>query len=109
MRTFLEKKSRYVNREFQESRKFNYNYGVLKTFEHSALGSLGLNKVLLVLKEVGKNYDINKPKINIIIDNFENDKSVKNIYDFVEKLLKNNISYSDEKDEKKEYNLFLLL
>ena len=91
MRAFLEKKSRYVNRAFQETQKFNYNYGVLKTFEHSSIGSLGLNKVLLVLKEVGKNYDINKPKI-IIIDNFENDKSVKNIYDFVEKLLKNNIS-----------------
>ena len=108
MRALLEKKSRYDNRQFHESRKFNYNYGVLKTFEHSAIGSLGLNKVLLVLEEVGKNSD-NKPKINIIIDNFENDKSVKNIYDFVEKLLNNNISYINENDEKKEYNLFITI
>ncbi len=108
MRAFLEKETRYDNRKLYQSRKFNYKYGVLNTFEYSAIGEIGLNKILLVLKEVGKNM-YEEPKINIIIDNFENDKSVKNIYDFVEKLLKNNISYSNEKDEKKEYNLFLLL
>lgn len=108
MRAFLEKESRYDNRKFYESRKFNFNFGVLNTFEYSAIGEIGLNKILLVLKEAGKNVD-DKPKINIIIDNFENNKSLKCIYDFVDKLLKNNISYSNNIDEKKEYNLFITI
>jgi len=108
MRAFLEKESRYDNRKFYESRKFNFNFGVLNTFEYSAIGEIGLNKILLVLKEAGKNLD-DKPKINIIIDNFENNKSLKNIYDFIDKLLKNNISYSNNTEEKKEYNLFITI
>jgi len=74
----------------------------LNSCEYSAIRSLGLNKILLVLKEVGENMS-DKPKINIIIDNFENNKSNKNIFDFINKLLKNNI-YSYEKNiiEKKE-------
>ena len=74
----------------------------MNSCEYSAIRSLGLNKILLVLKEVGENMS-DKPKINIIIDNFENNKSNKNIFDFINKLLKNNI-YSYEKNiiEKKE-------
>ena len=108
MRAFLEKETRYDNRKLYQSRKFNYKYGVLNTFEYSAIGEIGLNKILLVLKEVGKNM-YEEPKINIIIDNFENNKSIKNIYDFVDKLLKNNISYSNNTIEKKEYNLYITI
>ena len=54
LRAFLEKESRYDNRKFYESRKFNFAFGVLKTYKFSAIGSLGLNKVLLVLKNTGK-------------------------------------------------------
>ena len=108
MRAFLEKESRYDNRKFYESRKFNYNFGILNNYEYSAIGSLGLNKIILVLKEVGTNLD-EKPKINIIIDNFENNKSTKNIFDFINKILKNNISYSNNEINKKEYNLFITI
>ena len=74
----------------------------MNSYEYSAIGSLGLNKILLVLKEVGENMS-DKPKINIIIDNFANNKSNKNIFDFINKLLKNNIySYEKNKIEKKE-------
>ena len=107
MKAFLRKENRYDNRKFYESRKFIYSSGVLNSFEHSAMGSLGLNKILLVLKEVAKNSD-EKPKINIIIDNFENNKSTKNIFDFVSKLIKNNISYSSN-NIKNEYNLFITI
>ena len=81
----------------------------MNSYEYSAIGSLGLNKILLVLKEVGENMS-DKPKINIIIDNFENNKSNKNIFDFINKLLKNNIySYEKNKIEKKEYDLFVTI
>ena len=108
MRAFLEKETRYDSRKFYQSRKFNYKYGVLNTFDYSAIGEIGLNKILLVLKEVGKNI-YEEPRINIIIDNFGNNKSLKNIYDFVDKLLKNNISYSNNTIEKKEYNLYITI
>ena len=107
MRAFLRKETRYDNRKFYESRKFTYTSGILNSFEHSAMGSLGLNKILLVLKEVGPNSE-DKPKINIIIDNFENNKSTKNIFDFVSKLIKNNVSYSNN-NIKNEYNLFITI
>ena len=70
LRAFLEKGSRFDDRKFYESRKFNYSFGVLNSYEYSAIGSLGLNKILLVLKEIGKNMS-DKPKINIIIDNLK--------------------------------------
>ena len=108
MRAYLEKETRFDNRKFYQSRQFDYNYKVLNSFEYSAIGSMGLNKILLVLKEGGKNSD-EQPKINIIIDNFENNKSTKKIYDFIDKILKNNISYSNNELEKKEYNLFITI
>ena len=108
LRAFLEKGSRFDDRKFYESRKFNYSFGILNSYEYSAIGSLGLNKILLVLKEVGKNMS-DKPKINIIIDNFENNKSNKKIFDFINKLLKNNISYANNVIEKKEYDLFVTI
>ena len=108
MRAFLEKKSRYDNRNFTESRKFEYNYKVLNNYEFSAIGSLGLNKIILVLKEVGKN-NLNEPKINVIIDNLENNKSTKNLFYFINKILNNKISYEENVAEKKEYNLYITI
>ena len=108
IRAYLEKEARFDNRKFYQSRQFDYNYRVLNSFEYSAIGSMGLNKILLVLKEIGKNSD-EEPKINIIIDNFENSKSTKKIYYFIDKILKNNISYSNNELEKKEYNIFITI
>ena len=108
MKAYLEKEIRFDNRKFYQSRKFEYNFNVLNTFENTAIGSMGLNKILLVLKEVGENLEEN-PKINIIIDNFENNKSTKTIFDFIAKLLHNNISYSKNVMEKKEYNLYITI
>ena len=108
MKAYLEKECRFDNRKLYESRQFEYKFKVLNDYEHSAIGSMGLNKILLVLKEEGEN-SCENPKINIIIDNFENNKSTKNIYDFINKLLKDNISYSSDILEKKEYNLYVTI
>ena len=95
MKAYLEKECRFDNRKLYESRPFEYRYKVLNNYEHSAIGSIGLNKILLVLKEVRDNSEEN-PKINIIIDNFVNNKSTKNLFDFINKLLKDNISYAND-------------
>ena len=95
LRAFLEKESRYDNRKFYESRKFNFAFGVLKTYKFSAIGSLGLNKVLLVLKNTGKIINQEKPK---------------KIYDFVEKIMKNNLIYqNNDIKEREEYNLYITI
>ena len=102
LRTFLEKEMRYDNRKFYESRKFNFAFGVLNTYKYSAIGSLGLNKILLVLKDTDKKTNQEQPKVNIIIDDFETEKKSKKLYDFVDKIMKNNLIY--EKNDKKEKN-----
>ena len=110
LRAFLEKESRYDNRKFYGSRKFNFAFGVLKTYKFSVIGSLGLNKVLLVLKNTGKIINQEKPKINIIIDDFESEKKPKKIYDFVEKIMKNNLIYqNNDIKEREEYNLYITI
>ena len=110
LRAFMEKETRYDNRKFYESRKFHFAFGVLNTFKYSAIGSLGLNKVLLVLKGTGKIIQQEQPKVNIIIDDFDSEKKTKKIYDFVEKIMKNNLIYekSDIK-EKEELNLYITI
>ena len=50
MRAFLDKKVRYDNRQFTQERNFIFTKKVFDSFSHSAIGSLGLNKVILVLK-----------------------------------------------------------
>ena len=110
LRAFMEKESRYDNRKFYESRKFNFSFGVLNTYKYSAIGSLGLNKILLVLKNSGKKTTQENPKINIIIDDFESEKKPKKIYDFVEKIIKNNLIYEkNDIQEKEEYNLYITI
>ena len=110
LRAFLEKEVRYDSRKFYESRKFNFAFGVLNTFKYSAIGSLGLNKILLVLKETGKKIIQEKPEVNIIIDDFENGKKSKKLYDFIEKIIKNNLIY-EKKDEKERdaFDLFITI
>ena len=109
LNAFLEKEIRYDNRKFYESRKFNFSSKVLNSFKYSAIGSLGLNKILLVLKETGKKNE-EKPVINIIIDNFENAKKNKQIFDFIEKLIKNRLMYDDiGLNERDEYDLFVTI
>ena len=110
LNAFLEKEIRYDNRKFYESRKFNFSSKVLNSFKYSAIGSLGLNKILLVLKETGKKNNEEKPIINIIIDNFENAKKNKQIFDFIEKLIKNRLIYDDiGLNERDEYDLFVTI
>ena len=110
LNAFLEKEIRYDNRKFYESRKFNFSSKVLNSFKYSAIGSLGLNKILLVLKETGKKNNEEKPVINIIIDNFENAKKNKQMFDFIEKLIKNRLMYDDiGLNERDEYDLFVTI
>ncbi len=110
LNAFLEKEIRYDNRKFYESRKFNFSSKVLNSFKYSAIGSLGLNKILLVLKETGKKNNEEKPVINIIIDNIENAKKNKQIFDFIEKLIKNRLIYDDiGLNERDEYDLFVTI
>jgi exosome complex RNA-binding protein Rrp42 (RNase PH superfamily) len=110
LRAFLEKDIRYDNRKFYESRKFNFAFGVLNNYKYSAIGSLGLNKILLVLKETEKKINQDQPKVNIIIDDFESEKKPKKLYDFVEKIMKNNLIYEkNDIKEKIEYNLFITI
>ena len=108
MKAYLEKDCRFDNRKLYESRPFEFRFKVLNNYEYSAIGSIGLNKILFVLKEIGENLDQN-PKVNIIIDNFENNKSTKNIFDFIIKILKDNISYTNDILDKKEFNLYITI
>ena len=110
LRVFLEKDIRYDNRKFHESRKFNFSFGVLNTYKYSAIGSLGLNKILLVLKVSDKKTNQEQPKINIIIDDFESEKKPKKLYDFVDKIMKNNLIYEkNDIKERNEYDLFITI
>jgi exosome complex RNA-binding protein Rrp42 (RNase PH superfamily) len=110
LRTFLEKEMRYDNRKFYESRKFNFAFGVLNTYKYSAIGSLGLNKILLVLKDTDKKTNQEQPKVNIIIDDFETEKKSKKLYDFVDKIMKNNLIYEkNDIKERNEYDLFITI
>ena len=110
LRAFMEKESRYDNRKFYESRKFSFAFGVLNSYKYSAIGSLGLNKILLVLKNTGKKTNQENPVINIIIDDFASEKKPKKIYDFIDKIIKNNLIY-EKKDtnEKEELNLYITI
>ena len=110
LRTFLEKEIRYDNRKFYESRKFNFVFGVLNPYKYSGIGSLGLNKILLVLKETDKKTNQEQPKVNIIIDDFETEKKPKKLYDFVDKIMKNNLIYEKtDIKERNEYDLFITI
>ena len=110
LRTFLEKEIRYDNRKFYESRKFNFAFGVLNTYKYSAIGSLGLNKILLVLKDTDKKTNQEQPNVNIIIDDFETVKKPKKLYDFVDKMMKNNLIYEkNDIKERNEYDLFITI
>ena len=109
LRAYLEKGTRYDNRGFNDSRKFHFsNNNILKSFDKSAIGSLGQNKVLLVLKEIGLNYEKNNPIKEIKVENFAKDKSSKNIDAFIHGLINKNIIYSSE-NNKNSYILYITI
>ena len=109
LRAYLEKGIRYDNRKFTDSRKFHFsNNNILKGFDYSAIGSLGQNKILLVLKEIGLNNEKNNPIKEIKIENFAKDKSSKNIDAFINGLINKNIVYSNENNEKS-YILYITI
>ena len=110
LRAFMEKESRYDNRKFYESRKFSFAFGILNSYKYSAIGSLGLNKILLVLKKTGKKTNQEKPIKNIIIEDFASEKKSKKIYDFIDKIIKNNLIYEkNDIKEKEELNLYITI
>ena len=89
MRAFLDKKVRYDNRQFEQRREFTYTPNALDSFEISAIGSLGLNKVIIVLKEDKES----KEKMSLVIESMETSKqsSMIKVYNYVNKLISNNL------------------
>lgn len=98
MRAFLDKKVRYDNRQFEQRREFTYTSNALDSFEISAIGSLGLNKVIIVLKEDKES----KEKMSLVIESMETSKqnSMIKVYNYVNKLISNNISSESKKGMK---------
>ena len=112
--TFLEKKVRFDNRKFTEIRDFTFIKNALNSYEYNLIGSLGLNKIILVLKENINNLEINQqnfPKINIILDNFNNDnsKNLNKIKDFINKLIQNNFDCENTENNKKVFDLYITI
>lgn len=112
--TFLEKKSRFDNRKFTDIREFTYIKNALNFYENNLIGSIGLNKVILVLKQKPINLEINQqnfPIINIIIDNFNSKKSknLNKIKDFVNKLIQNNFICENQENNKKIFELYITI
>lgn len=98
MRAFLDKKVRYDNRQFEQRREFTYTSNALDSFEISAIGSLGLNKVIIVLKEDKES----KEKMSLVIESMETSKqnSMIKVYNYVNKLISNNILSESKKGMK---------
>ena len=112
--TFLEKKTRFDNRKFTDVREFTYIKNALNFYENNLIGSIGLNKVILVLKQKSNNLEIsqqNFPIINIILDNFNslNSKNLNKIKDFVNKLIQNNFVCENEENNKKVFELYITI
>ena len=95
MRAFLDKKVRYDSRQFEQRREFTYTPNALDSFEISAIGSLGLNKVIIVLKEDKES----KEKMSLVIESMETSKqsSMIKVYNYVNKLISNNLSSESSK------------
>ena len=112
--TFLEKKTRFDNRKFTDIREFTYIKNALNFYENNLIGSIGLNKVILVLKQKPINLEINQqnfPIINIIIDNFNSKKSknLNKIKDFVNKLIQNNFVCENQENNNKIFELYITI
>lgn len=112
--TFLEKKTRFDNRKFTDFREFTYIKNALNFYENNLIGSIGLNKVILVLKQKPINLEINQqnfPIINIILDNFNSlkSKNLNKIKDFVNKLIQNNFVCENQENNKKIFELYITI
>ena len=112
--TFLEKKTRFDNRKFTDIREFTYIKNALNFYENNLIGSIGLNKVILVLKQKPINLEINQqnfPIINIILDNFNSlkSKNLNKIKDFVNKLIQNNFVCENQENNKKIFELYITI
>ena len=112
--TFLEKKARFDNRKFTDIREFTYIKNALNFYENNLIGSIGLNKVILVLKQKPINLEINQqnfPIINIILDNFNSlkSKNLNKIKDFVNKLIQNNFVCENKENNNKIFELYITI
>ena len=112
--TFLEKKTRFDNRKFTDIREFTYIKNALNFYENNLIGSIGLNKVILVLKQKPINLEINQqnfPIINIILDNFNSlkSKNLNKIKDFVNKLIQNNFVCENQENNNKIFELYITI
>jgi exosome complex RNA-binding protein Rrp42 (RNase PH superfamily) len=112
--TFLEKKTRFDNRKFTDIREFTYIKNALNFYENNLIGSIGLNKVILVLKQKSNNLEKNQqnfPIINIILDNFNSlkSKNLNKIKDFVNKLIQNNFVCENQENNNKIFELYITI
>lgn len=90
LRAYLSKGLRYDSRAFTDSRRFSFTEGVLPSYEYSAIGSLGLNKIILVLKRT-KCENKDNSKIKFSIENFDTEEPQIKLKNFVEKVIKQNM------------------
>ena len=109
---FLEKNSRYDGRTFEQTREFTYTKNILDFTKYSLIGSLGLNKVILVLKiEDMINYNNNDIQFNFILENFESSKQENNysLKNYVNQIIKDNINPIKETAKNKLYTLYITI
>ena len=110
--SFLEKNSRYDGRTFEQIREFTYTKNILDFTKYSLIGSLGLNKVILVLKiEDMINYNNNDIQFNFILENFESSKQENNysLKNYVNQIIKDNINPIKETAKNKLYTLYITI
>ena len=110
--SFLEKNSRYDGRTFEQTREFTYTKNILDFTKYSLIGSLGLNKVILVLKiEDMINYNNNDIQFNFILENFESSKQENNysLKNYVNQIIKDNINPIKETAKNKLYTLYITI
>ena len=106
LNAFIEKQTRYDGRTFEQNKEFIFTPKVFDSFQYSAIGSLGLNKIIFVLKE--NDTQEGKNSLSINIENFEtNDqRKINLIDDYVKKISTDNFLF--KKDNKK-YELFIII
>ena len=110
--SFLEKNSRYDGRNFEQIREFSFTKNILNFTKYSLIGSLGLNKVILVLKiEDIPNYNNNDIQFNFILDNFESSKQENNysLNNYINQILKDNIKPVNVRGKNRLYTLYITI
>ena len=110
--SFLEKNSRYDGRNFEQIREFSFTKNILNFTKYSLIGSLGLNKVILVLKiEDIPNYNNNDIQFNFILDNFESSKQENNysLNNYINQILKDNIKPINVRGKNRLYTLYITI